>query len=61
LFLGGLLGGVFNDNRWLSRFLADDVARINIRRRTDKSRYHADVTTCKKNKKGGEVSAEDKL
>jgi hypothetical protein len=48
--LGGLLGGVFNDNRRLDRSLVGDVAWINIRRRTSKRRYHADVTNSQQKK-----------
>jgi len=52
LFLGGLLGDIFDDNRRLSRFLANNVARINIRRRKTKEDIML-TSQCEKNKKGG--------
>ena len=37
LFLGGLLRGIFDDNRRLGRLLANDIVWINVRRGTNKN------------------------
>jgi hypothetical protein len=51
LLPGGLLGGVFNDNRRIGCSLVGDVARIDIRCRTSKRRHHVDIKIRIKNKK----------
>ena len=59
LFLGGLLGSVSDDNRWLGCFLASDVVRINVRRRTNKTTTFYQCQKSQKKQMGG--SAEVRL